>query len=1156
MSEARRFRPTFAVLALALLSAASPALAAPPASLTQVAPGLPDAAAVAARAGEPGTLLLRAGILDPLRESLDLASVDLPEASPGSYGIVQFHAARFGDREELARLGVELLAYLPNHAFQVRWSPAGRLAAMTHPAVRFAIDFAPALKVAPELWPGAPLPEFDLLSVSLFKGADLAPVAAAIEAALPSARRYRALPGAPQPRLRYLAPRDETEAFVRAAAAIEAVAWVEPYRLAELHNDGSVSPIQNNATTGTPIWDQDLIGTGQIVSVSDSGLDRNQCWFTQHHDGTVTNTEITDADYPVPPATGSFFPLRKVVAYWVAPGASPYDDNLTCPGGSPTSYHGTHTTGTVAGDKGTVATPTNPSYLASDRDGMAPNARILFQDVGNDSTGCLSGTGGDIGLLFEQANAAGAFIHSNSWGAPTGGAYGSSDQEADAAAWRLESSLIVFSAGNSGSAGNTIGSPGVAKNVLTVGALGDNNSTTVAGYSSRGPTDDGRIKPDIMAPGTATSALGDDNDTSPGCPSASTLSGTSMACPTVAGGAALQRQYFTDGFYPSGSRTAADLRTPSGALMKAVLLNGTLNIANMPNNNYGWGRIWLHNNLYFANVANDRRLRVWSKAHAVGLTTSQSDTYSFTAPAGAELRVTLAWFDAYPALGAAVQLVNNLDLEVTAPGGAIYRGNVFSGGVSVTGGSFDLLNTVEQVRFTAPAAGAYTVRVIGTNVPGNGDPYTDRQGYGLAASFGNCAGAVAAAPTGFAAAANPGAGIDLAWVATAGATNYLVYRAPGSCATAPAAAFDLVGAAAGTTFTDLRAQGGFGWAYKVRGADGCAEGPLSACADAVATGRCDLFPAFDPTSLAIANPPATPRCDLGLSWASATSSCPLAPGVTYDVHRSTQHDFVPSAANRIATGVAATTYTDLTIGSHTTYYYAVRALDSSLPPNVSPGVWRVKGTATAGSSSPGTWTDGADSPSYMALETPWSVTAARAAAGQLSYRNAADGATTYLADTCAAITTPDIPLPAGSPSLSYAARWNLEAQWDGVVVEISTNGGASWTDLPPAGGYPGNFSQTGNPPINACGYAASRGAYNGSSGGVFQTKTSSLAAYAGQTVRIRWRFSSDPGAEEEGFYLDQVAITGATVPDPCVPNAMWADGFESGATAPWAGVTP
>src|SRR5690606_37419462 len=99
------------------------------------------------------------------------------------------------------------------------------------------------------------------------------------------------------------------------------------------------------------------------------------------------------------------------------------------------------------------------------------------------------------------------------------------------------------------------------------------------------------------------------------------------------------------------------------------------------------------------------------------------------------------------------------------------------------------------------------------------------------------------------------------------------------------------------------------------------------------------------------------------------------------------------------------------------------------------------------------------------------------------------------------------------------ARYQMESQWDGVVMEISTDDGASWSDLAPTGGYPGNFSSTGNPPINACGYAASRGAFNGTTNGNFNSFNRSLAAYAGQTVRLRWRMSTDPGYEEEGFYL-------------------------------------
>lgn len=1152
MPQAPRWPQSALLLSAAgLLLAATLAAAPPPTARQTVAAGRPTPETIAARGADRSLLLLRVGVFDPASESLDFGAAALPEARPGRYGIVQLRPGVADARAALEPLGVELLGYLPNDAFQVRWSAAARTRLAAHPAVRAVVDYGPGLKVAPELWEGPGFEPGDRLTVVVFRGEKLAPVAEKLLAAVPNARRTHSMPEAPEPRLRFQMPYADVPAFVRAAAALEEVSWIEPWLWPELHNDTSVSPIQNNATTGTPVWDQDLIGTGQIVAVSDSGLDRNQCWFTQYNDGVTTNTEITDAQNTFPPAVGSTYPARKVFAYWVMPGASPYDDNQVCTSSS-TSFHGTHTTGTVLGDRGNVATPTDPMFLATDRDGMAPNAQILFQDLGNDSTGCLAGTAGDTALIFEQANSGGARIHSNSWGSATGGAYGASDQEADAAAWRLESSLIVFSAGNSGSGTNTIGSPGNAKNVLTVGALGHANSTTVASYSSRGPTDDGRTKPDIMAPGSSVvSAAGDDTDTGTQCPaSGAALSGTSMACPTVAGGAALARQYFSDGFYPSGARTAADARSPSGALLKAVLLNGTRDIASMPNNNYGWGRIWLDNNLYFSSVAGHRRLRTWSLPNKAGLTTGQTQTYTVTVPAGAELRVTLAWSDPFATLGAAVTLVNNLDLEVVGPGGT-YRGNVFSGGVSTTGGTADSRNTVEQVRLTAPTAGDYTITVRGTSVPGNGDPYTARQGFGLAASFGNCAGTVATAPTGLIATPNGSAGIDLSWTGAAGATSYVVYRAVGGCGTAAAADFEMVGTASGTTFTDSRAQGGYAYDYKVRGADGCAEGPLSACAETTATGTCDLHPNFNQDTVTIADG-ATIHCGIDLSWGAGTSNCPLAPTVTYDVYRSTQYNFTPAPANRIATGLTGTSFTDTNAESLTTYFYAVKARDNATPPNESSGFRRLKGTASSGTTMPGTFIDGADSPSFLALEEPWQITSTQASAGTLSYHNAGDTGT-YAADTCAAIETPLIVLTGSSAVLSYAARWNLEDQWDGVVVEISVDGGP-WLDLAPTGGYPSSFAQTGAPPVNACGYAASHGAFSGSSGGVFVTKSSPLPGVAGTTVRIRWRFSSDPASEELGFFLDAVSVTNASVAEPC--SQLLDDGFESGSFSRWPTTFP
>jgi hypothetical protein len=139
--------------------------------------------------------------------------------------------------------------------------------------------------------------------------------------------------------------------------------------------------------------------------------------------------------------------------------------------------------------------------------------------------------------------------------------------------------------------------------------------------------------------------------------------------------------------------------------------------------------------------------------------------------------------------------------------------------------------------------------------------------------------------------------------------------------------------------------------------------------------------------------------------------------------------------------------------------------------------------------------------------------------------------------TCADVATLPLTLGAGAPQLQYQARWQIEAEWDGVVVELSTDDGASWMPITPVGGYPNDFAQTQNPPINACGYPASQGAFGGLSTGfttgVYQPITHDLSAFAGQNVIVRWRLSTDPGSEEAGFFLDNVRIN-AQLPAACV----------------------
>jgi subtilisin family serine protease len=187
--------------------------------------------------------------------------------------------------------------------------------------------------------------------------------------------------------------------------------------------------------------------------------------------------------------------------------------------------HGTHTAGSILGD----GTASGGQYK-----GTAPDAELVHQSV-MDYGGGLDGLPLDLGDLFSQAYDLGARIHSNSWGAAVAGAYNANAAEVDSFMWDHKDMLVVFSAGNSGTDvdqdgvidPDSIGSPGTAKNVLTVGAA-ENERPSIAGtwssfgyaanpihddpmadnfdgmaaFSSRGPTDDGRIKPDVVAPGT------------------------------------------------------------------------------------------------------------------------------------------------------------------------------------------------------------------------------------------------------------------------------------------------------------------------------------------------------------------------------------------------------------------------------------------------------------------------------------------------------------------------------------------------------------------------------------------------------------------------------------------------------------------------------
>jgi subtilisin-like proprotein convertase family protein len=359
------------------------------------------------------------------------------------------------------------------------------------------------------------------------------------------------------------------------------------------------------------------------------------------------------------------------------------------------------------------------------------------------------------------AHAGGARISNNSWGAGQGeysvfsAVYDAlvRDASPDPGAQPL---VEVFAAGNDGRRGyGTVGDEASAKNVITVGAAesvrasgtdgcgvpdaGADSARDIIDFSSRGPTFDGRLKPDLVAPGThvlgaapqhpAYAGTSVCNKFLAGSTTYSLSSGTSQAAPQVSGAAALVRRWYE----------RAHGGPPSPALTKALLVNTATDLAGGqngkgatvaagPNHDQGWGRV----NLGTVFDGTPRDLR--DQTDTLGASGDRrARAYSVPDP-GAPVKVTLAWTDA-PGPTTGNPVVNDLDLVVDA-GGRSYKGNVFAGAFSRTGGAADPRNNVESV-YLPPGTELFSVRVVGTTIAGDGVPSngdTSDQDYALVVS--------------------------------------------------------------------------------------------------------------------------------------------------------------------------------------------------------------------------------------------------------------------------------------------------------------------------------------------------------------------------------------------------------------------------------------
>ncbi|MBN2055660.1 S8 family serine peptidase [bacterium] len=605
-------------------------------------------------------------------------------------------------KESLERLGVAIVGYLPHDAYLARLDTMQLNKARSLYGVDMVALYQPYCKIDLELLrmdAAALVP----IRVTLFGGESVETARAIIRAAGGTIIDHADNPH--RRRISFEIKGLKVAEVSRSLAMLPEVEWVQRRPVYKLCNDYTRYICQSGPYGGglKPLYDNGVRGEGQLVGVMDTGVDADMCYFYDAGQGLIQVNQ--------PPN----YNQRKIVAY-VGPSsyANSYD----------TQGHGTHTAGTIAGND--FATPGGENT----GDGIAYMAKLIVQDYGD---------GWDVYPpdgeydAHQEVYDIGGRVHSNSWGWPSvHGVYHDDSQEVDQFIWDNPDYSIVYAAGNDGAGSDTIRAPGTAKNVVTVGATesGASQPENNMYFSSHGPTDDGRIKPDITLPGGDIYSASNDSNT--GSFNCSTLSGsgTSMATPGVAGSAALVRDYFMQGFYPLGTADPGFAFEPSSALVKAVLVNSGVNMtgtytadsgaghADIPSMGQGWGRVTLDTTLFFFN---DQRL-LFVDDNSDGLSTGQQVQYVVAVNASDEpLEITLVWSD-YPSTPAAsINLVNDLDLTVS--GQQTYLGNHYSGGGSVPGGSADRLNNIECVQLDNPPVGAYTITINAFNIPQGPQPY-------------------------------------------------------------------------------------------------------------------------------------------------------------------------------------------------------------------------------------------------------------------------------------------------------------------------------------------------------------------------------------------------------------------------------------------------
>ncbi len=668
-------------------------------------------ASKSANISEPGVnkietaINLPNAVFDPLKDPRtetvrpnDPLVADLPGSG---YFIVQFGATVTDEwLSSLKDAGAEVLQYLPHQAFLVYADNASIARIAGHSRVRWVGRYLPEDKLAPQVraFAAGATDGRAMFDVAVFKRADLEGTARIIE----SSGDIRILDSITLPSnffnvLRIEAPTDALGKLAEIGDVIRIDQWerpvIEDERAAQIVAGNYSSPTVISAPGYDPLTQFGVTGSNVTVSVVDDGVNV--------------------------PGNGGFYITSGNTVNGPLRGAA----------SGATGGHGHINASIIAGNTPFgVLDPTGYVYGL----GVSPNAHILNIPM------LVAGySGSELNAYNDTVITAGpngvlGSISNNSWGNGTNGnVYDSYTAQFDgfvqdtSAASSIDPITLVFSAGNSGPGALSLTRPKASKNSIVVGnsenvrtELGSTNADNMddlRGSSSRGPTSDGRIKPDVVAPGSyITGSRAGSCGSVSSCFDANHAysTGTSHAAPQVAGAAALFTQFWKNN---NGGLN------PSPALIKASIINTgqemnglTTNTATVPNGNEGWGRIYLKN-MFDASVP-IKRVNQTVNFSNVG----ENVVYSgAVASASKPFRISLVWTD--PPAATTPALVNNLDLTIQV-GANTYRGNVFSGGISTTGGTNSTIDNVENVFLPAgiPAGTAVTITVSAAALNGNG----------------------------------------------------------------------------------------------------------------------------------------------------------------------------------------------------------------------------------------------------------------------------------------------------------------------------------------------------------------------------------------------------------------------------------------------------